>query len=416
MDFRFTSSWGLKKIFILILAYSIYFFSHQLEEFIFHYFHFTFETEPLLTAIAASFYVVNYTPYRQDFEEFLEEILPFILVLFFTLTGASLSIKTLQSVAGLAILFFVIRIITLIIANAIGVVWSKDPRRYMAVGWMPYVTQAGVAIGLAALVGNTFPEWGKQFETVVIAMIILNQLIGPPLFKFSLNYVREAHKKPKVYSQDKGKRAYIFSYDNVSVNLAQSLKKKGWNVSIITSQNVRREDFPVLHVEEYSPVYLKKLPWKPADAYVFLHPEDKINYRLLEWVYENLGPKLSVATAHSAKFMEPMKKLGAIIIEPMSAMVNMLEHTVRSPQAMEILLGDDGTTDTVDIEVKNPDMVGLHIRDLKLPHDVIILSLKRRNNTVFTHGYTRLRKGDILTIVGSKESLEKVIDKFSGED
>jgi len=405
-----------KKILLLLLAYGIYFVTDLLEHYSLVSFGHKPEMEPLLSAITASFYIVNYTPYRQDFEEFLEEILPFILVLFFTLTGASLSLQTLQKVMGLALLFFFIRILTLIIANAAGVLWIKDPRRYLWVGWMPYVTQAGVAIGLAALVGNTFPGWGKAFETVVIAMIILNQLVGPPLFKFALNFVRESHKKPRIYKEDKGKRAYIFSYDNVSVNLAQSLKKKGWDVSIITSQKVSRDDFPVWHVEEYSPLYLKKLPWKPADAFVFLHPDDHTNHRLLEWVYENLGPKLTVATVHSAKFMEPMKKLGAVLIEPMNALVNMLEHTVRSPQAMELIMGEEGQTDTVDVEVKNPDLVGLHIRDLKLPHDVIVLSLKRRNNTVFTHGYTRLRKGDILTIVGSKKSVEEVINKFEAQD
>ncbi|NPA46817.1 MAG: hypothetical protein GXO24_06355, partial [Chlorobi bacterium] len=406
----------LKKILILLLAYGIYFVSHELEAFTLRLFRHPFEMEPLLSAIVASFYVVNYTPYRQDFEEFLEEILPFILVLFFTLTGASLSIQTLQSVMGLAVLFFVLRIFTLIVANGIGVLWSKDPRRYLWVGWMPYVTQAGVAIGLAALIGNAFPDWGKQFETIVIAMIILNQLFGPPLFKFALNFVHESHKKPKVYKEDKGKRAYIFSYDSISVSLAKSLQQKGWEVYIVTSRkDVQRDDLNIIHVDEYSPLYLKRIDWKPADAYILLHPDDRVNYRILEWLYENLGPKLVVATVHSAEYMDKMKKLGVITLEPMSALVNMLEHTVRSPQAMEILMGEEGPTDTVDVEIKNPDLVGLHIRDLKLPHDIIILSLKRRNNTVFTHGYTRLRKGDILTIVGSRESLQKVIDHFEAE-
>ncbi len=406
----------LKKILILLLAYGIYFVSHELEAFTLRLFRHSFEMEPLLSAIVASFYVVNYTPYRQDFEEFLEEILPFILVLFFTLTGASLSIQTLQSVIGLAVVFFLVRILTLIIGNAVGVVWSRDPLRYMWVGWMPYVTQAGVAIGLAALIGNAFPDWGKAFETIVIAIIILNQILGPPMFKFALNFVHEAHKKPKVYKEDKGKRAYIFSYDSISVSLAKSLQQKGWEVYIVTSRkDVQRDDLNIIRVDEYSPLYLKRIDWKPADAYILLHPDDRVNYRILEWLYENLGPKLVVATVHSAEYMDKMKKLGVITLEPMSALVNMLEHTVRSPQAMEILMGEEGPTDTVDVEIKNPDLVGLHIRDLKLPHDIIILSLKRRNNTVFTHGYTRLRKGDILTIVGSRESLQKVIDHFEAE-
>ena len=103
------------------------------------------------------------------------------------------------------------------------------------------------------------------------------------------------------------------------------------------------------------------------------------------------------------------------ILEPMSAIVNMLEHTVRSPVGMELLLSEGEKTDTIDVTVKNPDLVGAQIRDLKLPHDVIILSLRRRNNTVLPHGYTRLRKGDILTVLGKPESLNRVALKFEGE-
>ncbi len=374
------------------------------------------ELEPLLAAIVASFYVVNYTPFRQDFEEYIEEILPVILVLFFTLTGASLSLQTLLAVLGLAVLFFMLRLLGLIAGNTVGVFWSRDPRRYYVAGWMPYVTQAGVAVGLAALVGNTFPDWGKQFETVVIAMIVLNQLVGPPLFKFALEYVHEAHKKPHISKEDRGKTACVFSYDSVSLTLAKSLRRRGWNVCIVTSQkDVEADDIPVYHVDEYSPLFLKKLDLDKVNVFVLLHPDDRVNYRILEWLYENKGPENVIAMARSAKYIEAMEKLGAKTVEPMTALVNMLEHMVRSPQGVDILLGTEGETDTVDVEVKNPDLVGLHIRDLKLPHDVIVLSLKRRNNAVFTHGYTRLRKGDILTVVGTPGSLEQVIRKLEGE-
>ena len=405
-----------KKILLLLVAYGIYALSHYLENFTEHIFHNPLELEPLLAAIVASFYVVNYTPFRQDFEEYIEEILPVILVLFFTLTGASLSLQTLLAVLGLAVLFFMLRLLGLIAGNAVGVFWSRDPRRYYVAGWMPYVTQAGVAVGLAALVGNTFPDWGKQFETVVIAMIVLNQLVGPPLFKFALEYVHEAHKKPHISKEDRGKTACVFSYDSVSLTLAKSLRRRGWNVCIVTSQkDVEADDIPVYHVDEYSPLFLKKLDLDKVNVFVLLHPDDRVNYRILEWLYENKGPENVIAMARSAKYIEAMEKLGAKTVEPMTALVNMLEHMVRSPQGVDILLGTEGETDTVDVEVKNPDLVGLHIRDLKLPHDVIVLSLKRRNNAVFTHGYTRLRKGDILTVVGTPDSLEQVIRKLEGE-
>jgi Trk K+ transport system NAD-binding subunit len=62
--------------------------------------------------------------------------------------------------------------------------------------------------------------------------------------------------------------------------------------------------------------------------------------------------------------------------------------------------------------VLNPDLRGLPLRDLRLPADIIVLSVNRGGQSIITHGYTRLRMGDILTMVGSNESLQKVTLKF----
>ena len=90
----------------------------------------------------------------------------------------------------------------------------------------------------------------------------------------------------------------------------------------------------------------------------------------------------------------------------------MLDHFVRSPQAASLLLGMQKGQDTSDIQVLNPDIQGLLIRNLRLPADVIILSVKRGGNLIISHGYTRLRAGDTLTMVGSKKSLAEVSLKF----
>jgi Trk K+ transport system NAD-binding subunit len=89
-----------------------------------------------------------------------------------------------------------------------------------------------------------------------------------------------------------------------------------------------------------------------------------------------------------------------------------MDHLVRSPQAATLLLGMQGDQDTMDVEVMNPDLRGIPLRDLRLPADIIVLSLNRNGQSIITHGYTRLRMGDILTMVGSNESLMVVTLKF----
>ena len=58
---------------------------------------------------------------------------------------------------------------------------------------MAHVTQAGVALGLARTCSVKFSAtWGEQFASVATAMIALNLLIGPPLFRIALTRVGEA--------------------------------------------------------------------------------------------------------------------------------------------------------------------------------------------------------------------------------
>ena len=59
------------------------------------------------------------------------------------------------------------------------------------------------------------------------------------------------------------------------------------------------------------------------------------------------------------------------------------------------------------IELRDPSLHGLFIRDLKLPLDVLVLAATREGKVVITHGYNRLRLGDHLTIAGPPESLSE---------
>jgi hypothetical protein len=46
--------------------------------------------------------------------------------------------------------------------------------------------QAGVAMGLARIAGTAFSDWGPSFQTVMMAIIMINMLLGPPLFRTAL--------------------------------------------------------------------------------------------------------------------------------------------------------------------------------------------------------------------------------------
>ncbi len=401
----------IKGLFIIGLGFGAYVFATFVREHTEVFFNHEIILEPLLICIIASFYITNYTKNRIEFINLLEKISPTIYIIFFTLTGASLSLQTLVEVFWIALALFVLRLITMVLGGIFGVVAAKDDKRYTFISWMPYVTQAGVALGLTTIIAAEFPEWGYEFQTIIIAIIVINQLIGPPLFKYAINLVGESHLKHKTPEYDGVRDAVIFGLESQAIALAGSLKSHGWTPKIVAVTNEKVDnpnDIPVVCIRDISLKSIESLHLANAEAIVCLM-SDKENFDISELVYEHVGTKdIIVRYNGSRHFLEKFKELGVRIMDPSSAMINLLDHFVRSPNATSILLGLDTTQDSIDVEIRNKDIHGMTLRDLRFPTDVIVLSVVRKEQVIISHGYTRLRLGDIVTLVGTFESLENI--------
>ena len=148
-----------------------------------------------------------------------------------------------------------------------------------------------------------------------------------------------------------------------------------------------------------------------ADS-VVLMLSDEENYEICELIYEHFGIENVIVRLQDRANFEKFHALGALIVEPGTAIVSLLDHFVRSPYAASLLLGMDPDEDFAEFEMNNPELNGRAIRDIHFPHDILLLSISRRGNRLDTHGYTRLELGDHVTVVGSPDSLNEVQVKF----
>ena len=401
----------VKAAVLLIVGYGVFFFAHNVQTYSLQLIGVELFFEPLLICIIASFSVTNYSKYRAEFQFIIHRIGPYVYIAFFTLIGVMISIEVLSKVLVIAIILFLVRLISIIIGAYIGSSLAKDDPRHRAVGWMPYVTQAGVGLGLAIEVSSEFPAWGEEFATIVIAVIVLNQVVGPPLFKWSLFKVGESHKRANISGMSGIQDAIIFGLEDRSLALARQLKKHGWDVTIASLKSPDQfediKDIPIQGITNLSLESLDELKAKKVDS-IILMLSDKENLRLAELIYEFVGTKNVVVRLNDRQYSKKLHDLGCLIVDPNTAMVSLLDNFVRSPVAASMLLGMETGQSTIDIEVRDRSLHGVALRNLRLPSDVIILSVKRRGQSIISHGYTRLRKKDIVTVVGSDESLDKI--------
>lgn len=115
---------------------------------------------------------------------------------------------------------------------------------------------------------------------------------------------------------------------------------------------------------------------------------------------------------NNPEMIDHFQALGALVVDPASAMINLLDQAVRAPQTTTFLLQQDSDREIIQITINNVDVDILFVRDLCLPHDVLLLDITRHGQSIVPSGYTRLRLEDEVTLLGPPESLNAATLKF----
>jgi len=151
--------------------------------------------EPLLICMAAGFTVQNFSKHGSTFLEKMDRVSFPIYVAFFAITGATINIDILKIGWFLGLIIFISRVVMIYIGSYLSGKLSGDRPEIYKNTWLGFITQAGVSLGLLTEVVRRFPEIGIPIQSILIATITLNQLIGPIAFKFALKKVGETKLK-----------------------------------------------------------------------------------------------------------------------------------------------------------------------------------------------------------------------------
>ena len=406
---------ALKTVLILSAGYGVYVLCALVRLVSARHLPFDVLMEPLLICMIGGFMVTNYCNSRIEFSKILNEIGPPIYIAFFTLIGASLKLDVLIQTWPVALLLLLTRAGAIGLGTFTGGAVAGDPMIHNRIGWMAYVAQAGVSLGLAKAVAVEFPQWGEPFTAILIAVIVMNQLVGPPLLKRAITLAGESHTRAESGDSFDSRRAVIFGLESQSLALAHSLITNGWMVKII-APGVHQEDIPhsgieIHPVDEISLETLDQLQVGDVETIVTMLSDEE-NYRICELAYENYGTANLVVRLNERVNINRFHELGALIVDPGTALVNLMDQFVRSPSAASLLLGMEKNQKIMEVELRNPNLHGIALRDLRLPLDTLILSIHRQGQMLISHGYTRLEVGDMVTVVGPPERLEEVALHF----
>jgi len=150
------------------------------------------ELSVLLSCLALGIVLININPEGFRFFDIIHPVDTPLYLLFFVLAGALLEIGLLREVGLLGLTYIVFRVIGKVFGAYLGA--SKPGgmgpvvKKYIGLGLIP---QAGVALGLALMVREQFPEVGETIFSTIVATTVIFELIGPIATRTALYLARE---------------------------------------------------------------------------------------------------------------------------------------------------------------------------------------------------------------------------------
>lgn len=147
--------------------------------------------DPLLVFIIGGLVVQNLSKQADKLLHAIEETGSVVYVVFFATAGAHLDIPLLTRLWPVAVALAAARVLATYVSHLLASRMAQDPPVLVKYGWTPLVSQAGLALGLAGVVSAAFPALSLPFQSLAIAVVAINEMVGPVLFKWALDRAGE---------------------------------------------------------------------------------------------------------------------------------------------------------------------------------------------------------------------------------
>jgi Kef-type K+ transport system membrane component KefB len=210
----------VKCILLMAIGVSVFIASHLAHPWV----------EPLMSCLICGAVLSNYTGHSHELSLVTRDLSVLIYVTFFTLTGAAMEITMMVRASTLATVLTVTRMPALFLGFYLPGRYCNMPEVYNRNGWMAIITKAGVALGLAKKVQMLYPGWGSEFATIIVAVVVISQIIGPICLRRVLINTGEARVSDTGEALKQVGHALIVGVSSEADILEEELRKSGWEV------------------------------------------------------------------------------------------------------------------------------------------------------------------------------------------
>ena len=170
----------------------------------------------LLACLCMGVTLANLSPDKEEIGHRVFDSFEYaIFAVFFTIAGMELHFSSLALGGLLAVIAFTGRLAGKVFAANLAMRLANSTDRFRRWIGLSLIPQAGLAVGLMLLVTEdpVFKEMSEVFLAVVLAMVLLNETIGPIFTRMGLKYSGD-------FGRDRARVLDFLSEHNITTNLA----------------------------------------------------------------------------------------------------------------------------------------------------------------------------------------------------
>lgn len=331
----------------------------------------------------------------------------FFIPVFFIMVGVQLDLQAaFDRPAQLAVVlvFFavaaVVKVVPVLLAGR-----SFALRERLAGGFL-LNTHLSLEVAIA-VIGLRTGLLDAATSTFIVLFALLTVLVMPLIFNVLAPAVEAVRRRFNL----------AIGVTDLSLAVAQELRAHGDTVRFVEQQSAlveraARSGFEVLQSDP-TPDGLRAIGIADTDSVLLLGEQDDQNLDLARTVRQLCDSNV-VVLVDDPQHLAEYEQLG---VQPfMGAMfrATIIAILARNPEAFRLLTSTQDDRDVIEVKLENRTLMGVLVRNLRLPGDYLVMSIRRRGELIVPHGNTVLQLGDRLTILGNAERMREIKEWLEG--
>lgn len=357
-------------------------------------------TEVILGAFLAGVIVsLLRTPDDANLTHQLESIgYGFFIPIFFIMVGVDFNVDTLLESPQALLLVPMILIAAVVVKMVPAMVYrvKYSWRETLAAGTL---LSARLSLIIAAAeIGLQLHVITEAVDMAIILVAMITVSVSPVLF---------VRQMPRT-SLDKELFLVVVGAGELGIQVARELLAHRESVIVLDDNEFNVERARTFGIDAHLlPVECDDRCLSPyldnARALICSYEDTEKNLNICSLARLSFGLERVISVVSDPTAESTFEQVGIIPVTMGLIRARFITLLARSPATYNLLTRTDDNKEILEVVVQNPSVTGIALKDLKLPGDILLLTIRRDGESLIPHGNTRLNQGDEVTLFGSDD-------------